>query len=392
MVVAVPTLKDLPDKPNNGFLLVIRANGDVVEGYEDILPTRANLVVPRGGMILYGEGQAATFLRSNATPGGRVELDSASKFVRIGDSTDKQYPLMTSPTNPSVRRRLIDLAREFVVRYRVAGIIYDDRLRYTGINGDFTEIARTQFEQVVGKRLQWPDDIYKATYSWNGTRGLRPGPYYDRWMTWRAQVIKDFIGQVRSSMRQVRPDAQLGVYAGSWYGEYSTYGNNWASNDLEAGFWFLDKNYAQTGLAGDIDLLVTGCYYKVPTVFEALIRGKGIGATVESAGYLSYRAVRDKTWVYAGISLSDFKDNPEDLAASLQAAVQTTNGVMVFDLSHDIEPMWPVFERAFRINRIAPTTQPGFLTEIRRRRQWSDSGGKKDPPIIINNGSPGVGF
>ncbi|MBS1701025.1 MAG: family 10 glycosylhydrolase [Armatimonadetes bacterium] len=351
--------------------------------------------LPKGGFYIAAPGFGGVNLAMLRTPNGKVSLESKDSFVRIGESTqDKQYPLMTSPTNPSVKRRLFDIAEEVVKNYDIDGIVYDDRLRYAGLSADFTPLAESLFQQHIGKRITWPDDVYKYTYSYTTqlNRGIKPGPYYDAWLNWRASILHDFVVDVRHHIRAIKPNMQLGVYAGSWYGDYQQYGNNWASPAMEAGFWFLTPEYQKTGFSPDIDFLITGCYYPTATGYDALVQGKGVGFTVESAGTLSYRAAHDQTFVYAGLSLSDFKDNPEGLGKALQAAVASSNGVMCFDLSHDIDPLWPVFEKAFAEPKISPNRTPGYLDEARRLRLGMDRKGIKEPPIIIAGGASGVGF
>ena len=90
--------------------------------------------------------------------------------------------------------------------------------------------------------------------------------------------------------------------------------------------------------------------------------------------------------------MADFKENASGLEKALQAAVASTNGVMVFDLSHDIEPMWSVFEKAFRTPKKPPTSGAFDLAEVRRMRQLMDRRGAKEPPIPIITGAPGIGF
>ena len=351
--------------------------------------------LPKGGFYVVSQGLGAATLQIIRGQNGAVSLESEASFVRIGESVqDKQYPLMTSPTNPSVRRRLFDLVEEVTTNYDIDGVIFDDRLRYSGLNGDFSPLAQTMFQQHIGKRIQWPDDVFKFNYSFSTqlNRGIKPGPYYDDWMSWRAGVLRKFVVECRTRIRQIKPKMQLGVYAGSWYGDYQQYGNNWASPALDAGFWFLTPEYQKTGFAPDLDFLITGCYYPTATSYDALVEGRGVGFTIESAGTLSYRAAHDQTFVYAGLSLMDFKDNPVGLGNALQAAVASSNGVMVFDLSHDVEPMWSVFEKAFSVAKAAPHSQSGYLAETRRLRTALDRKGFREPPIIIAGGASGVGF
>ncbi|RYG87399.1 hypothetical protein EON77_02175, partial [bacterium] len=343
----------------------------------------------RGAVIAYGEGTGADFLRSRATPGQRMRVEAAPNFVPLAQSLgDRQIPLMTQPTNAVVQRRLVNLATEFVGRYDVAGLIYDDRLRFTGMDGDFSPSMRAAFEAKIGKKLNWPDDVFRFTYTFGLARGVEPGPYYAQWMAFRPSILKAFVAQVRHAIRTIKPEAQLGVYAGSWYGEYPNLGQNWAAPDFQGPFWGNDDLYSAQGLAPSLDLLITGCYYNVPTVYEGMRAARSIGATVESAGTLTYRAVRDTTWTVAGISLADFKDDPDALGDCLQAAVASTNGVMVFDLSHDIEPMWPVFTRAFAESKVSPFSHASFLEEARRRAAIAP---KTAPRVIVAGGAAGAG-
>jgi hypothetical protein len=370
---------DMPSKT-----VVCNKFGVVVEGS----------TLPKGGYTVTAVGAPAGELAVYGQPGAKITLDSEPTFVRLTESSDKQYPLMTNPNNRTVQERIKSLVREVTTKYDIDGVIFDDRLRYTGLNGDFSPLTQTLFERKLGKKLTWPDDVFKFTYTYKDglVRGMKPGPYYDSWMNWRANVLKQFTIDVRAEVRKIKPTAKLGVYAGSWYGDYQQYGNNWAAPATEAGFWFMTPEYRKTGFAPELDFLVTGCYYPTGPIFDALQEGRGVGVTVESAGNLSYRAVHDETFVYAGLSLADFKDNPEGLGKALQSAVATTNGVMVFDLSHDIEPMWSLFEKAFSVKKKSPQISDAYLLEARRRRSLMQKRGDKEPPIVISGGASGVGF
>lgn len=381
----------LPFNEPGSFAVTLRKDGTVQDGFEAGGTGRGVPTIPRGGVILYGKDDAAQFLRQNADPGSKLTFDTEPLFVPISERPEEQIPLMMNPNDPEVQDYALKIVREVVSTYHVDGIIYDDRFRYAGMNADFSPLTRGLFEKEVGKPLNWPDDVFKYTISQNLTRGLKPGPYYDRWMSWRADQLKAYLQKVRSLVKSVNMNAQVGLYAGSWYGEYPALGNNYASPELQAGFWFLTPQYAKTGIASMLDFLITGCYYPTATIYDAMSKGQSIGATVESAGMLSNRVVRDQTWVYAGIGLSDFEGDPEGLQNALQAACSSTQGVMVFDLSHNIEPMWPVFTRAFSQNRTAPHKVPYLIEEIRRRRHQVDSLSPKEPAVIIAAGSTGTG-
>ena len=389
--------------PRGGFYAVVRRDGTVVEAnavadplaaVPPTAPTAPKAVapVPKGGAIVAGMGEGATWLQAHARVGERLQFDTEAEFVPIRERPEQQYPLMMNPFHPQVQQYALDIVRELVTGYGMDGIVYDDRLRFGGLNADFSELTRSRFEERVKRKVAWPDDVFKWTLTPQMTRGIKPGPLYDEWMAFRADAIQDFVRKVRYTVKGIRPNCLFGVYAGSWYGDYPANGHNYASPEADAGsFWFASPSYQKAGTAPLLDLLVAGCYYPTATIYEAFSKGVGIGATVEASGTLVNRLVRDEAWTYAGIALSDFKDDPSGLTNALQAALASTQGVMVFDLSHDVEPMWPVFAQAFAQRREAPTAHMELLADVKRRRARLDLLGKKDPPIVIAAGASGTG-
>lgn len=368
--------------PEQASRVTVDRNGLVVSGDS----------VPPGGSILAGTGKAGTFLDERDEVGSHLRFETFPLFVPIGRRPNLQYPLITNPNHPAVRARNLAIVKEVLESYDVDGIVYDDRLRYAGLYADFSPAATSAFEKRLGRKVGWPDDVFKYTISPTLVRGIRPGKYFEAWLTWRAEVMRDWVDEVSRTVKKTKPGALFGVYAGSWYGDYQQYGSNYAAPGFEAGFWPLTKAYQKTGFANRLDVLFTGCYYNTATIFEALGSALPIGPTVEAAGQLSNRAARDAAWTYAGISLDRFKGNPEGLARVLQAACASTQGVMVFDLSHDIEPMWPVFAQAFGRPAKAPHQVKGLLDQVRAKRRRYDALGVKEPPVPISAGSSGVGF
>lgn len=375
--------------PPGSYLVVCDPDGVV---RDSISPTDArDPIIPSGGSALVGTGAGAQFLKSKMNLGGYAKFDSEAHYIRIANR-QTQWPLMMNPHHPLVQQRALQFVEEVLKYYEVDGIILDDRLRYGGINADFSDLSKQQFEKHVGEKINWPSDIYKITYSAQLKEGFRPGKWFDAWLAWRALTMRNWVARARQIIDRTRPGAQFGVYAGSWFGEYTKFGNNYASPEFSAGFGFLTKDYKKTGFAPLLDFLITGCYYRTATIYEALEKGQAVGHTVEAGGQLSNRAVRDQTWVYAGIKLDDYYGNPRALARCLQAAAGSTQGVMVFDLSHKIDTAWPILEAAFKQPANSPNSQPGLLAEVRKRRDALDAMGVKEPPVIIHEGASGTGF
>jgi hypothetical protein len=149
--------------------------------------------MPRGGSLVVGAGDAGEFLADSAEPGRLVQFDTKPLYVPISERPEQQYPLMMNINHPQVQQYAFDIASEVVRNYAFDGIIYDDRLRYAGINADFSDLTKKLFEEQIGKAINWPDDVFKFTVNPNLTRGQKPGPYYDEWMAFRADRIRQFV-------------------------------------------------------------------------------------------------------------------------------------------------------------------------------------------------------
>jgi hypothetical protein len=77
----------------------------------------------------------------------------------------------------------------------------------------------------------------------------------------------------------------------------------------------------------------------------------------------------------------------------LQAAAASTQGVMVFDLSHDFDKFAPIFAETFAARpQAAPHQTPGLLSELRTQRDAQKAAGVQPPPVILNRGASGTGF
>ncbi len=355
--------------------------------------------LPSGAGALVGDGPGADFLRQNARVGDKLTFETAPTFVPISQRPEQQVPLMTNPNDPAVRQRMLDIVSELVRGYQVDGVIFDDRLRYAGINADFGEESRKQFEAYVGHAVKWPDDVFRYDVTFPELdRHVVPGPLYESWLVWRAMTLRNWLASAVTAVKAIRPTCTVSTYTGSWFGEYPLFGANWSADDFTAGFRFLTPSYQQTGWAELLDWMTTGCYYPTPTVLDAFAAGKIPGASVEAAGQLTNRAANDQTWSYAGIGLSDYIGHPEQLKAALQAACASTQGVMVFDLSHfqyaheDADKYWQIFADAFHDPATPPHAVAGLLAQIRKDHLAQKTAGPPLPPVVIYGGIPGTGF
>jgi len=391
-VTVAMNLSDLPVTPATVVAVVdgVRKVVAVALGAE---VQNKTLPVPKDGCVLAAEGEAGEFLRDTATLGTTLMIDASPAFVPSALSSVSGVPLWTNPNNPQVQQRMLNILTELVTKYPVDGVIFDDRMRYAGINADFSEETHKAFEAYVGQQLRWPYDVLRPDVSFPSlSRRLLPGPFYEQWLLWRSLTIRNWLARAVDTVKGIRPTATVSVYVGSWYGDYFNFGSNWAADDFQAGFRLLTDAYRKTGYAGLLDWVTTGCYYPHATVADAAASGVSPGATIEAAGQLSNRCVNSDAWVYAGISLDQFYGNPDGLARALQAAAASTQGVMVFDLSHKIDQFWPVFQKAFSNHVPAPHAVPGLLDFVHAETARRRTVGLSDPPVIIQNGVSGTGL
>ncbi len=382
-------------KKPQSLVVVLDKTGSVVAQTTGAFWRSPGITLPEGGAALVALSPASTdALKRFASVGVRVTLASTPNFVPIGQRPRRQVPLMTNPFRPDVRDRLLAIISEVVTGYDISGVIFDDRLRYAGLDADFSPEARQGFETYVGRTVRWPDDILRYAYRFPTLeRTMTPGPDYDAWLVFRALTLRNFLAGVVRTVKTAKPNVTVSTYVGSWYPDYPDVGANWAGDDFGAGFRFLSPSYEKTGWAGLTDFVVTGCYYTTATIADAVANGEEIGSTVEAAGQFSNRAVNDNSWTYAGIALSDFKNKtPDDLKRALQAACATTQGVMVFDFSHDWEQWQPVFAEAFKTPATPPHLVPDALAEVRRQHAAKKAAGIIDPPTILYKGKSGTGF
>lgn len=349
--------------------------------------------LPPGGSALAGAGVAANYLRQSAGVGTQLSFATSPAFVPISARPEQQVPLMVNPNSPDVQSRMLAIVAEVARNYAIDGVIFDDRLRYAGQNADFGPQTRAQFEKYLGRPVQWPGDVFRYDVAFPSlARRVVPGPAYDAWLLFRALTIRNWLAAAVATVKSIRPTATVAVYAGSWYPDYPALGSNWAADDFTAGLRFLTPAYQRTGFANLLDWLTTGCYYTAGTVAEATASGRPSGESVEAAGQFSNRAANDRTWVYAGLSLDHYDRRPDLLKSALQAAAASTQGVMVFDLSHNIDQFWPVFRAAFAAPAPAPHAVPGLLDDVRKQHDARKATGTPDPPVILLSGTPGTGL
>ena len=361
--------------------------------------------IPVMGAALIGKGTGADWITRHAPVNEILTYRATPRYVPVTEAPEQLYTMFCDPNNQEVRQHEWDIVREIVTNYDVDGVVFDDRLRYAGLNADFSMESRQAFEKVVGKTLKWPDDIFQIS-PFPGARPI-PGPYYRQWLTWRAGIITSWLDEADKIIKTTRPKAQMAVYVGSWYGDYYQYGSNWAAADLVSPFSDISPEYQAEGYAGLLDWITTGCYYWPATLAEAKASHQDLGASVEAAGILSTRVVNDAAWTYAGLYALSYLNHPVQFQRAVLAACASSQGVMVFDLSQVVSYDWwqqitDVFAKAEPTTKEALTTvsdtpqspseSSNYLDELRAAHANQNAQGIKQERLPSYGGINGVGF
>ncbi len=266
-----------------------------------------------------------------------------------------KYSAMVNPALREVQLYELSVLKELVKMYpKLDGIILD-RVRFDGLESDFSEASRKMFEQYIGKKIEnFPADIYAYTTAQKPTRV--PGPLYKQWIEWRAKVIHDFIYEARAELKEIKPSLIFGDYTGSWYPTYYEVGVNWASKEYDPSqkFDWATKEYKNFGYAEALDLYTTGSYYFEvdkkeaknidPNTVNRTEAGQGKGTddwyTVEGSAEMAMNITKGKVPVYAGVYVDQYKGHPEQFVKALKMCRAKSDGAMVFDIVHVINEGW----------------------------------------------------
>ena len=277
-----------------------------------------------------------------------------SGMVRITDIKTK-YSAMLNPARRDVQKYELSIMTELVSMYPELDGIILDRVRYDGIESDFSKESKVLFEKYIGKKVKnFPADIY--TYSNTEKVERIPGPLYKKWLEWRAKVIHDFFYEARAELKKANPKIIVGDYTGSWYPTYYEVGVNWASKDYDPSkdFSWATPDYKNTGYDEALDLYTTGSYYFEVEKSEAkkidttkVVRGEaGQGRgnedwyTVEGSAEMAMKLMKGKVPVYAGLYVEQYAGHPEQFVKALKMCRAKSDGAMIFDIVHVIQHNW----------------------------------------------------
>jgi uncharacterized lipoprotein YddW (UPF0748 family) len=262
----------------------------------------------------------------------------------------EKYSAMVNPIDKSFRRQFLALLRDLVVRYpQLDGIILD-RVRYDGIEADFSKMSRHAFEKYIGQKVKdFPADIFTWQRQADGKYSVQRGKLFNRWIEWRSKVICDFMGEARKAVKDVRPSISFGTYTGAWYPTYYEVGVNFAdpSYDPSKDFDWATSAYKTTGYAPQLDLYTTGNYYTDVTIADAQQHQQAVRNETDTQAHLSdwysvegscqkLRGILGGHPFLGGVLVDQFYGHPEKFVESIAMNLKMSDGLMLFDICHII--------------------------------------------------------
>lgn len=241
----------------------------------------------------------------------------------IRESKDPSVFAFLSPVYPEVHDYVIRMVKELVGAYGFDALVLD-YCRWQNVHSDFSTAAKKAFEDYAGVIVEnFPDDIYK--YKGNDPWGYIPGVHYNKWLEWRASVIKRYVSDIRAAAKALKPKMGIEYWAASWLWSLYGTGQNWAASTSSwaDNFWWGGKGYSAQGFGEHLDRFMVGAYLE--DIYGAHIQG-----TAENAIAFARKAVSPSTELLSSFHVTG-KDYPVEDAAYLN--YRDADGLMVFDMS-----------------------------------------------------------
>ncbi len=299
------------------------------KGHQRDLQVYASMNVFVGGHNSYDKG---VVYRDSEMGGYTTILNRPEGMVDITNVSDK-YGMFFNPAREEVQRYCLSLIEEVVKNYPIDGLILD-RVRFDGLNSDFSQYSRSKFEAYIQQDISnYPGDIFSWTRQ-DGEPQRNYGDLYPKWLEWRAKVVYDFFEQARTAVKDIDSDVDFGTYTGAWYPTYYEVGANWASQNYnpqngDYTNWMFTDSYKDYGYAGLLDVYMAGVYFSD-------VYGSG-WYTVEGGLNNAQQVTKGDVPVTSSLYVDVYDEAPADMTQAVELSLKEAHGLMVFDIVHLIK-------------------------------------------------------
>lgn len=266
------------------------------------------------------------------------------------------YNGMLNASNPEVQQYQLSILKEFVSKYKNLDGLILDRVRYDNVTSDFSQLSKQQFEKYSGITVEnFPDDILYWTKE-GDKQVWKPGKHFNKWIEWRASVIKSFMVDTHRELKKINKNLAIGDYTGAWYPTYYQVGVNWASKDYDPSkeFDWATPDYKKTGYAELLDIYMTGLYYTNVTKDEVdkangvvgkrteagMDNSRSYWYSIEGGANLVKEITRGVVPVTGSIYVEQYEGDAKQFSRAVAQAIKSTDGLMIFDIVHIINRNW----------------------------------------------------
>lgn len=265
-----------------------------------------------------------------------VDLLEDGTLVNQADNFAVRGGCFLDPANPQVQDFLLRMLGELASYEELDGIVMD-RCRYDdyALDAGYTEAGYKAFSEFLGHEPErWP----VFTEPGNIFLDKEPDALEVQWLTFRCQVIHDFVARCAETVHAKRADLPLGIYVGAWFSEYYRSGVNWTSPSYpiaqeESTYRWATPAYQATGLAPLVDFMLLGTYCASDNLYGSEEK------TIQGFARLGRKRLCGDVPFYAGPDLGNepgFRDGDKGplLREIIQVLDEEADGSFFFDLCH----------------------------------------------------------
>lgn len=282
----------------------------------------------------------------------------------------EKYSAMVDPLNADFRQHICAILTDLVKAYpNLDGIILD-RVRYDGIEADFSNHSRNTFESYIGKHIKhFPQDIFTWRKGFDGKWHIIQGKWFKKWIEWRSHNIYKAMEELRTTIKNINPHISFGTYTGAWYPSYYEVGVNFASRQYDPAkdYSWATPHYKDTSYMELLDLYTTGNYYTAITIAEAKKNITGVKNETDSevqtgdwycveGSCKHLKKILGGHPFYGGVLVDQLYGTPRKLSAAIKMNLQKSDGLMIFDICHLIArpELWKEVEQGMKEGGMLP--------------------------------------
>ena len=255
----------------------------------------------------------------------QVRSDENNPDLIVPITDDLSQPLaLLDPVFPEVQELILKTVGEIVTKYPKLKGICLDYLRYNNNEGGWYGMGEANLK---GYAEYWNEPAPHHLDVVTAEGGV--GDCFTKWIEYRSALITELLGKIRQTVKSIRPECELQLWASAeWTSRYSV-GQNWASKNYKPwGFAYTDT-YSRTGFADLLDVFITGAYTENVWIEDA---PAGSAWSVENFCKTTPDYLMGDCRCYG--SIATYALTPSQMTDATYLCLKHTEGYINFELSH----------------------------------------------------------